>query len=124
MDYLLILLTLLAVGTAFAALSRVQGLTNDLRALRELYENAKERTPAALKAEIEDIRAGFDAYSASQRRQFGRVWKRLGLSEAAGELPGDDGDPIAAVNEAAKRDPEFQAMLRWQEQRPHDPTKQ
>lgn len=85
--------------------------------LTQLTSTAAARTPAAVTAAVEDLRTALAQVNATNRREFGAIWKRLGLARqvnvAENELP--------AANAPAANDDSFAAMLALQSAPPVKP---
>lgn len=61
-----------------------------LAAIEAKLATLSERTPAALRVEVDELRAEVEALRASNRKEFGKLWRRLrDAPEADGSLTGD-----------------------------------
>lgn len=49
--------------------------------LLKIAENMRTSTPSAFRAELDDLRAALDVIRASNRREFGSLWARVGAEK-------------------------------------------
>lgn len=111
----------LGVGAGAAVLSiissyRLNAAERDLRdGLRQLSQLG-QGNPNKLRAELDDLRAALDVIRASNRREFGSLWGRLGgRGRQASIIDGDTGLPLSG-------DDEVDAMLALQSAKPVSPN--
>ena len=87
---------------------RIDALEREVMQLRvqltELQLEAKQRTPAALQASVNDVTQAIETLAAANRREFGKLWKTYG--NKLGRAPRDDDDGVD--------DPEFAAIMALQ----------
>lgn len=89
--------------------ARVARCEQACNALYQVVETLRERAPATMRVDLDGLATALDALSQANRREFARIWRRLGHEEAqaaAAEQPQPGG-----------LDPAFQAMLDLQRQR-------
>jgi len=83
-----------------------------------MIQNTAARSPAAVTAAIEDLRTALAQVQATNRREFGSIWKRLGLSRRP--PPVDEAEDDVRDIEPANDD-SFTAMLALQSTDPVKP---
>lgn len=82
--------------------------------LQELRKIVNERTPTALRAEVDDLRAALDVIRASHRREFGSLWGRLGGKPNGKVIDNDTGLALEGSDE-------LEALLALQRAKPVQP---
>lgn len=104
------------------ALALVVWAVLDLNARLRLLENStRERTPAVVTAAIEDLRTALASVNATNRREFGAIWKRLGLARAAA-APERQPNMFDGSGELIEGDEEFDALVALQKAKPVQPS--
>lgn len=113
-----------ALGVAWSIMSALRVIErrtdSTLRAhaaaIQGIRKELTTRTPAALKAEVDDLRGALDVIRASNRREFGAVWGKMGGrgSNNGRVLDGDTGQPLEGDDELA-------AVLALQSAKPVQP---
>lgn len=86
-------------------------------ATRALEQRAMKSAPETLRAELDDLRGALGVLSASNRREFGSLWGRLGGrgSNHGKIIDGDSGLPLEG-------DDEIEAVLALQRAQPVKPS--
>lgn len=86
------------------------------RRLDSLTNMTAARTPAAVTAAIEDLRTAVASINATNRREFGALWKRVGLSRAVAQAENE-----LPLGGPAANDDAFTAMIALQSADPVKP---
>ena len=85
-----------ALGATALLTSRVAALTNAWASIqRELKQSSTATISASIQAEVDDLRGALDVIRASNRRELGSLWGRLGGKPASRTFEMRDLDPAA-----------------------------
>lgn len=114
---------MIGVGFAVFCLALLVALLwMELRNVRARVEQlANQRaasTPAIVTAAIEDLRTALAQVSSTNRREFGAIWKRLGIAR---RLQLEQQTEEEAPTQPAANDDRFEAMLALQSTPPAKP---
>jgi len=101
----------LAVLSLCGAAAAITSCARLARSLETVARSYKDTDNAQLSAEVDDLRGALDVIRSSNQRQFGAVWKRIGLDQKA-----DDVIPTVQTTNG-----DFQALLDLQSRPPVKP---
>lgn len=81
----------------------------------KLSADVEKKSPATLRAEVDDLRGALDRVTASNRREFGALWGKLGPRTPARTFDGTTGLPLEG-------DDELEAVIALQSAKPVGPN--
>lgn len=110
--------TILAL--ALSALAVALAVLLPFSVWKELQAFKAERGPAALAAQVEELRGLVDVLRASNRREFGSLWKTIGRAGLRRTDPTPDSEPQVELPVA--NDDSFDALIKLQSTPPVKPT--
>lgn len=103
----------LVVAVLFLSVANLHARYRDVeQRLNTTVQSSTRASPAAVTAAIEDLRTALAQVQATNRREFGAIWKRVGLSRAAA---------VEEVAPKAANDDAFDALIALQSADPVKP---